>query len=256
MQVDVITLFPTIFDAITQYGITSRALHNGLWRLTTWNPRDFTTNNYRTIDDRPYGGGPGMVMMPEPLALSINAAKNHQSVSNITQPHIIYFSPQGKKLNHHKIVELSLKPGLILLCGRYEGIDERTIETQVNEEISIGDIVLSGGELPAMVLIDAILRQLPGVLHDSQSAVEDSFVDGLLDYPHYTRPEIFSGKAVPEVLLSGDHAKIARWRLKQSLGRTWQRRPDLLADRTLTKQESGLLAEYQQEQDNAIEKTE
>lgn len=255
MLIDVVTLFPQMFDAVTQYGVTGRAQQRGIWQYAAWNPRDFTTDNYHTIDDRPYGGGPGMVMMAEPLTQTINAATSRQRAAGVVKPKVIYLSPQGQLLDHKKVVELSQCSGLVLLCGRYEGIDERVIDQLVDEEISVGDYVLSGGELPAMLLIDAILRLLPGVLNDAQSADQDSFVNGLLDCPHYTRPEMFAGHVVPEVLLSGNHALIARWRLKQSLGRTWQRRPDLLVDRCLTKQESRLLAEYQQEQDS-IEKME
>lgn len=255
MLIDVVTLFPQMFDAVTQYGITGRAQQRGIWQYAAWNPRDFTTDNYHTIDDRPYGGGPGMVMMAEPLTQAINTATSRQRAAGVVKPKVIYLSPQGQPLNHKKVVELSQCSGLVLLCGRYEGIDERVIEQQVNEEISVGDYVLSGGELPAMLLIDAILRLLPGVLNDAQSADQDSFVNGLLDCPHYTRPEMYAGNMVPEVLLSGNHALIARWRLKQSLGRTWQRRPDLLTSRCLTKQESRLLAEFQQEQ-GSIEKME
>lgn len=249
MQIDAISLFPEMFDAINASGVTRRALEQGIWGFKGWNPRDFVHNNYRTIDDRPYGGGPGMVMMAEPLEAAIAAAKARQSEAGVADSHVVYLSPQGKRFSHAKAVELSAKPGLILLCGRYEGVDERLIDREVDEEISIGDYVLSGGELPAMVLMDAVLRLLPGVLNDAQSAYEDSFVNGLLDCPHYTRPEEYRGVAVPEVLLSGNHARIAQWRLKQSLGRTWMRRPDLLAGRSLTKLESRLLAEYQQEQD-------
>lgn len=249
MQIDAVTLFPEMFDSIARFGVSQRALDLGLWQFHAWNPRDFTHDNYRRVDDRPYGGGPGMVMQIEPLEQALAAARARQREAGAESSHVVYLSPQGARLSHAKAVELSQRPGLILLCGRYEGIDERLIATQVDEEISIGDYVLSGGELPAMVLADAVVRLLPGVLNDAQSAYEDSFVDGLLDCPHYTRPEEYRGMRVPDVLLSGNHALIAKWRLKQSLGRTWQRRPELLKDRILTKQESRLLAEYQQEQD-------
>ena len=256
MIFDIITLFPQMFDALTQYGITRRAAEQGSYELKTWNPRDFTTDNYRTIDDRPYGGGPGMVMLGEPLAAAINAARQRQAASGVKKSRVVYMSPQGRLLTHAVVKELVAQQddeGLILLAGRYEGIDERLIRQQVDEEISIGDYVLSGGELAAMVLMDSIVRQLPGVLGDAESAEQDSFVQGLLDCPHYTRPEMFNGEAVPPVLLSGNHADIQRWRLQQSLGRTWLRRPDLLARRDLTKEESRLLAEfqdaYQKEQD-------
>jgi len=249
MHIDAITLFPEMFDAIARFGVSQRALDLGIWDFQKWNPRDFTHDNYRRVDDRPYGGGPGMVMLIEPLEAAIEAAKARQQAAGVEQSHVIYLSPQGAALSHAKAEELSRRPGLIVLCGRYEGVDERLIERQVDEEVSIGDYVLSGGELPAMVLMDAVIRLLPGVLNDAQSAYEDSFVNGLLDCPHYTRPEEYQGMRVPDVLMSGNHALIAKWRLKQALGRTWQRRPDLLKDRSLTKQESRLLAEYQQEQD-------
>ncbi|HVW64413.1 MAG TPA: tRNA (guanosine(37)-N1)-methyltransferase TrmD [Nitrosospira sp.] len=246
-EFDVITLFPSMFKAITEHGVTGRASINRHYRLHTWNPRDFTENNYRTVDDRPYGGGPGMVMLAEPLEKAIIAAKNRQLASGLKGTKVIYLSPQGRMLNHHAVLELSELPGLVLLAGRYEGIDERLIARQVDEEISIGDYVLSGGELPAMVLIDCLVRQIPGVLGDPESADQDSFVDRLLDFPHYTRPEVYEGSAVPEVLMSGNHALIKRWRLQQSLGRTWLRRPDLLAlkmERGLTGEELELLEEF------------
>lgn len=253
LQFDAVTLFPPMFDAISQYGITRRAREEGRYQLHLWNPRDFTEDNYRTVDDRPYGGGPGMVMLVEPLEKAILAAKQRQRECGVETPKVIYLSPQGRLLNHSVVMEFVTQPGMILLAGRYEGIDERLVRRQVDDEISIGDYVLSGGELAAMVLIDSIVRQLPGVLGDADSANQDSFVDGLLDYPHYTRPEDYQGEQVPEVLMSGNHAHINRWRLKQALGRTWLRRPDLLAARQLTKEESGLLAafqaEYQQEQE-------
>ena len=248
---DVVTLFPEMFAALTGCGITGRAQERGLYGLTCWNPRDFAEDRYRTVDDRPYGGGPGMVMLPEPLEAAIDAAKARQREAGVAKSRVIYLSPQGKPLTHARVMQLAgaaqAEEGLILLCGRYEGIDERLIGRCVDEEISMGDFVLSGGEIPAMALIDAIVRQLPGVLNDAQSAVEDSFVSGLLDCPHYTRPEEYEGARVPEVLLSGHHEKIRRWRLKQSLGRTWQRRPELLAGRKLSKEETQLLQEYQEQ---------
>jgi len=217
--------------------------------LQMWNPRDFTTDNYRTVDDRPYGGGPGMVMLAEPLAQAISAAKAAQGASGIAKSRVIHLSPQGRPLTHEVVKELLARDdGLILLASRYEGVDERLIRHHVDEELSIGDYVLSGGELAAMVLMDSLVRQIPGVLGDDASAQQDSFVNGLLDCPHYTRPEVYEGEGIPEVLLSGHHAEIEKWRLKQALGRTWERRPDLLAQRQLTKQEARLLAEYQQEQ--------
>ncbi len=247
IQFDVVTLFPEMFDALTRHGITRRAIDQGRCGFNAWNPRDFTTDNYRTVDDRPYGGGPGMVMLPEPLESAIEAARQRQHTVGVERSHVIYLSPQGRTLTHQRAVELAAKPGLILLAGRYEGVDERLIQRQVDEELSIGDYVLSGGELPAMVLMDSIIRLIPGVLNDALSAQEDSFVNGLLDCPHYTRPEEYRGMAVPDVLMSGNHAKISQWRLKQSLGRTWLRRPDLLAARKLNKVETRLLAEFQRE---------
>lgn len=239
---DVVTLFPEMFDAISKHGITSRALQQNIYRLQFWNPRDFTTDNHKTVDDRPYGGGPGMVMLADPLDLAINAAKQVQAADKIDS-WVIHLSPAGKALTHQKVMELSQRSGLLLLTSRYEGVDQRLIDAEVDEEISMGDYVLSGGELPAMALIDAIVRQLPGSLGDSDSAIEDSFVDGLLDCPHYTRPEQYKGVKVPEILLSGNHAKIKQWRLKMSLHRTRDQRPDLLAARPLTKEEARLLRE-------------
>lgn len=255
MRFDVITLFPEMFEAITQYGVTRRATEKGQFELQTWNPRDFTTDNYRTIDDRPYGGGPGMVMLAEPLEKAISAAKAAQAASGAKKSRVIHLSPQGRQLTHEVVMELLARDeGLILLASRYEGVDERLLRSQVDEELSIGDYVLSGGELAAMVVMDSLVRQIPGVLGDDASAQQDSFVEGLLDCPHYTRPEIYNGEGVPEVLMSGHHAEIEKWRLMQSLGRTAERRPDLLADRQLTKQEARLLAQYQQEQASVKEK--
>ena len=244
---DVITLFPEMFDAISKYGITSRALKQKIYDLQCWNPRDFTADNHKTVDDRPFGGGPGMVMLAEPLEKAIEAARLAQSEINsgLKESWVIHLSPAGKPLTHEKVMQLSQKQGLVLLASRYEGVDQRLIDAQVDEEISIGDYVLSGGELPAMTLIDAIVRQLPGSLGDSDSAIEDSFVDGLLDCPHYTRPEEYKGMKVPEVLMSGNHAKIKQWRLKMSLQRTRDQRPDLLAERPLTKEEARLLKELE-----------
>jgi tRNA (guanine37-N1)-methyltransferase len=252
MRFDVITLFPDMFGAITQFGVTRRAAEQGRFELHTWNPRDFTTDNYRTIDDRPYGGGPGMVMLAEPLEKAITAAKAAQAAAGKAKSCVVHLSPQGRTLTHDVVKELLARDeGWILLASRYEGVDERLLRSQVDEELSIGDYVLSGGELAAMVLMDSMVRQVPGVLGDDASAQQDSFVQGLLDCPHYTRPEVYNGAAVPEVLMSGHHAEIEKWRLKQSLGRTAERRPDLLAKRQLTKQEARLLAEYQQEQASA-----
>lgn len=251
MRFDVVTLFGPMFDAVTQHGVSRRAVERGIVELHCWNPRDFACDNYRTVDDRPYGGGPGMVMLAEPLERAIQSARLAQRDVGVASPKVIYLSPQGRMLDHRLVMQLAGEPGLILLAGRYEGVDERVIERQVDMEISIGDYVLSGGELGAMVLIDAVVRQLPGVLNDAGSAEQDSFVDGLLDCPHYTRPEVYEESRVPDVLLSGNHAEINRWRLKQALGRTWLRRPELLAKRQLTKEESRLLAQFQKEQDSA-----
>lgn len=244
IRFDCVTLFPEMFAAVTHCGITRRALEEGRWVWQGWNPRDFAENTWRRVDDRPFGGGPGMVMQPGPLEKAVAAAKSAQREAGLAHSRVIYLSPQGAPLTHARVMQLAAGgEGLILLCGRYEGIDERLIERCVDEEISIGDFVLSGGELPAMVLIDAVVRQLPGVLNDATSAVEDSFVAGLLDCPHYTRPEVYAGLAVPKVLMSGDHKRIRRWRLKQSLARTRKRRPDLLAHRSLTAEEAQLLTE-------------
>ena len=242
IRFDVVTLFPEMFAAITGSGITSRALEAGLWTLTTWNPRDFTTDNYRTVDDRPYGGGPGMVMLAEPLDRALTAVSKSGGSRRT-----IYLSPQGRTLEHRKVLELAQAQAVTLLCGRYEGVDERLLEGRVQEELSLGDFVLSGGELAAMAVIDAVVRQLPGALGDADSALEESFADGLLDCPQYTRPEIYAGARVPEILLSGHHENIRRWRLKQALGRTWLRRPELIAARGLSENERKLLEEFQQE---------
>lgn len=241
MRIEVVTLFPEMVDAFSRFGVTGRARENGIYRLGLWNPRDYAGNNHRTVDDRPYGGGPGMVMMAGPLEDALDAAQGD------CPGRVIHLSPQGGKLDHEKVMGLAGEKKLVLLAGRYEGVDERLIRRRVDEEISIGDYVLSGGELAALVLIDAVVRQLPGVLGDADSAAEDSFVEGLLDCPHYTRPEVYRGERVPEVLLSGDHAKIRRWRLKESLGRTWTRRPDLLEGREMSAEELKLLEEFRQE---------
>jgi tRNA (guanine37-N1)-methyltransferase len=243
IRFDCVTLFPEAFAAVSDFGITRRAKEDGLWSLAVWNPRDFTTDNYRTVDDRPYGGGPGMVMLAEPLAKAIAAAK----AAAQGEARVIHLSPQGAVMDHGKVMELSAEKRLVLLCGRYEGVDERLIRGAVDEELSIGDYVLSGGELAAMVLIDAVVRQLPGALGDGMSAEQESFVSGLLDCPQYTRPEVYEGKAVPAVLMSGHHERIERWRLKQSLGRTWQRRPELLERRGISEVERELLEEFKQE---------
>ena len=247
IRFDVVTLFPEMFAAVTASGITRKALEAGLWRLETWNPRDFTTDNYRTVDDRPYGGGPGMVMLAEPLEKALDAVRAAGGGA------VIYLSPQGRKLDHAKVMELAGRGAVTLLCGRYEGVDERLLARRVDEELSLGDFVLSGGELAAMAVIDAVVRQLPGALGDGQSAVEESFAAGLLDCPQYTRPETYAGEKVPEVLLSGHHEQIRRWRLKQALGRTWLRRPDLLAARQLSAEELKLLEEFKQETRNGAQ---
>jgi tRNA (guanine37-N1)-methyltransferase len=247
LQFDVVTIFPAMFDAVAEAGVIGRAREKGIYQLVAWNPRDFAQNAYRTVDDRPYGGGPGMVMMAEPVGRALAAAKQRQKSAGVRQPRVIHLTPQGRLLNHRLVMELAGQQGLVLLAGRYEGVDERIATRDIDDEISIGDYVLSGGELAAMVLIDCIVRQLPGVLGDAESATQDSFVNGLLDCPHYTRPETYEGQKVPPVLLSGNHADISRWRLKQALGRTWQRRPDLLEQRGLSDDERKLLEEFKQE---------
>lgn len=232
MRIAVVTLFPEMFEALTDYGISSRAVNNKLVSISLWNPRSYTHDRHQTVDDRPYGGGPGMVMMIEPLKAAIDAAKEWLAENN-KPARVIYLSPQGRVLDQMGAVELAdsvNEENLLLIAGRYEGIDERLLQMEVDEEWSVGDYVLSGGELPAMVLLDAVIRLLPGALGHKDSAVEDSFSDGLLDCPHYTRPEVYEGKVVPSVLLSGNHAAIKQWRLEQSQERTRQRRPDLLED--------------------------
>ncbi|HCM63978.1 MAG TPA: tRNA (guanosine(37)-N1)-methyltransferase TrmD [Morganella sp. (in: Bacteria)] len=243
MWIGVISLFPDMFRSITEHGVTGRAVKNGLISIDCWNPRDYTHDRHHTVDDRPYGGGPGMLMMVEPLRKAIHDAKTAAG----DNAKVIYLSPQGRKLDQQGVCELAASEKLILVCGRYEGIDERVIQTEIDEEWSIGDYVLSGGELPAMTLIDAVSRFVPGVLGHQASAKEDSFADGLLDCPHYTRPEVLDGMSVPPVLLSGNHAEIDRWRMKQSLGRTWLRRPELLESLALTDEQRMLLADFQRE---------
>jgi len=238
MQFDVITLFPEMFAALTQSGVTRRAFEQQICSVHLWNPRDFTSDKHRTVDDRPYGGGPGMVMLAKPLQAAIGAAKQRQISEGGESGKVIYLSPQGRSLTHRKVVELSQSSSLTLLCGRYEAIDQRLIDACVDEEISIGDFVLSGGELPAMALMDAVIRLLPGALHDDTSALQDSFVNGLLDCPHYTRPEDFEGQVVPPVLLGGNHAEIEKWRRQQSLLASVQKRPELIA----AAREAGLLS--------------
>jgi len=228
LNFDVITLFPPMFDALAKHGITRRALEQERFRLQLWNPRDFTEDNYRTVDDRPYGGGPGMVMLAEPLEKAILAAKKRQKQVGVANPRVIHLSPQGRALTHQRVMALTREPGLVLLASRYEGVDERLLQHQVDEEISLGDYVLSGGELAAMVLIDAVTRHIPGALGDEASAEEESFADGLLEHPQYTRPAEYRGWAVPEVLLSGHHKNIEKWKQDQRARRTDERRPDLL----------------------------
>ncbi len=240
MRVDVVTLFPEMVETLLRFGVTGRAVERGLLTVATWDPRDATHDRHRTVDDRPYGGGPGMVMKVQPLRDTLRRAQ-----AAVEQPgKTIYLSPQGRPLTQDGVRELAAEPRLILLAGRYEGIDERLIETEVDEEWSIGDYVLSGGELAALVVIDAVARLLPGALNDQESAEQDSFMDGLLDCPHYTRPEELDGRRVPAVLLSGDHAAIARWRRRESLGRTWLRRPELLARRALDGRDRALLDDF------------
>ncbi len=244
MRIDVITLFPDFVESCAKVGVVGRACARGLIEIATWNPRDFAVDNYRSADDRCYGGGPGVVMMIDPLSRALDSAR---AASGATAAKAIYMSPQGTRLDQAKVEALARRDHLILLCGRYEGVDERFIEQAVEEEISIGDYVLSGGELAAAIIIDAVGRLQEGVLHDADSAAQDSFSDGLLDCPHYTRPERHAWGDVPAVLTSGDHAAIARWRRKQSLGRTWLRRPDLLERVGLDRKSRALLEEFQRE---------
>jgi tRNA (guanine37-N1)-methyltransferase len=250
-QFDVITIFPEMFDALLDHGITRRAADEKRFELKTWDPRDFTTDNYRRVDDRPYGGGPGMVMLAEPLQAAIDAARVRQRGAGVEMPKVLLMSPQGERLTEALVQELEREPGLVLVAGRYEGIDERVVRKCVDREISIGDYVTSGGELPAMVVIDCLVRRLPGSLNDAESATQDSFSAGLLDWPHYTRPEEWNEARVPDVLLSGNHAAIARWRRKQALGRTHDRRPDLLDEAKLSREDRQLLDEYRREQQAA-----
>ncbi len=240
MRIDVVTVFPDLIATATGFGVTGRAVERGIASVSTWDPREFATDRHRSVDDRPYGGGPGMVMGVEPLRSALRAARAVAPEGSRK----IYLSAQGRVLNHAILSELAGLPGMILLAGRYEGVDERLIESEIDEELSIGDFVLSGGELAAAVVIDAVLRLLPGVLGDAESARQDSFFSGLLDCPHYTRPEMVDGMAVPQVLLRGNHEEIRRWRLKQALGRTWIRRPELLEDLCLTQEQTDLLNEF------------
>lgn len=240
MWVGIISLFPEMFRSVTDFGVTGQAVKKGLLSVQSWNPRDFAHDKRHTVDDKPYGGGPGMLMMVQPLRDAIHAAK----AAAPGKTKVIYLSPQGRKLDQQGVEELAKNDNLLLICGRYEGIDERVIQSEVDEEWSIGDFVMTGGEIPAMTLIDTVSRFIPGVLGDFASAEEDSFANGLLDCPHYTRPEVLDGKTAPAVLMSGNHQEIRRWRLKQSLGRTWLRRPELLENLALTDEQEQLLAEY------------
>ena len=245
---DVITIFPEMFEAVSRHGITRKALEEKIFEMRTWDPRDFTTDNYRRVDDRPYGGGPGMVMMAEPLQACIEAATARQREAGVERPMVVLMSPQGERLDEALVRGLGAEPGLVLIAGRYEGVDERVVAKSVHREVSIGDYVTSGGELPAMVLIDCLVRRLPGSLNDAESASQDSFSAGMLDWPHYTRPEKWGEARVPDVLMSGNHAAIVRWRRKQALGRTWDRRPDLVDEARLSRKDRQLLEEYRREQ--------
>lgn len=242
MHIAVVTLFPEMFAAISEQGISSRALQSGLVKLDCINPRDFTTDRHRTVDDKPFGGGPGMLMKSAPLKAAIAAGR--EQLAGEGRPHTVYLSPQGKPLNQGKVLELASRDRLVLVCGRYQGVDARLLENEIDEEVSLGDFVLSGGELAAMVLIDAMIRFQPGALGDEGSAREDSFANGLLHCPEYTRPQEIDGLAVPEVLLSGDHEAIRKWRLKQSLGVTWLKRPDLLESLELDQEQESLLKQF------------
>jgi tRNA (guanine37-N1)-methyltransferase len=229
MRFDVVTIFPPMLDAVAGHGITGRARERGLWELHCWNPREYATDAYRSVDDRPYGGGPGMVMLAEPLAEALRSIAAAQEAAGLPRGPVLHLSPRGTPVTHRRVRELAALPAVTMIASRYEAVDQRLIDRYVDEELSVGDFVVSGGELPAMMLIDATVRLLPGALNDERSAIEESFADGLLDCPHYTRPESFEGVAVPEVLVSGHHARIARWRREQALAATMRRRPDLIA---------------------------
>ena len=247
MDFEVVTLFPEMVDHAARFGVTGRAIERGIWRLRCWNPRDYAADAYRSIDDRPYGGGPGMVMMAEPLARCLRAVAARRASEHGAPARVVHLSPQGARLDQQRVAKLALEPALTLLCGRYEAIDQRLLDGLVDEEVSIGDFVVSGGELPALALVDAVVRLLPGVMNDAGSTAQDSFSDGLLDCPHYTRPETFEGQAAPAVLLSGHHVRIARWRREASLRTTAARRPDLIerarADGRLSAEDEAFLAE-------------
>ena len=257
MRIDVVTLFPSMIEHAAAFGVTGRARERGLWQLNCWNPRDYALDNHRTVDDRPYGGGPGMVMLAEPIAQALRGARAAQAAAGVAATRTIYLSPAGRPLTHERVAALASAQaaGSVLLAGRYEGVDERLLAREVDEEVAIGDFVVSGGELPALMLIDAIVRQLPGALNDAASAEQDSFVAGLLDCPHFTRPEAYAGERVPDVLLSGNHARIRQWRLKQSLQRTLERRPELLDRRALSTEEARLLSEVRQQATGSSEQT-
>lgn len=248
MRVRVVSLFPAMFEAFARYGIVGRAIERGAVDFAVIDPREFARDRHRSVDDRPYGGGPGMVMRAGPLAEAITKAREAAGGAKV-----LYLTPQGRRLDQAAAQALAASPALVLLAGRYEGIDERVVELYVDEEWSIGDYVLSGGELPAMVLMDAVIRQLPGVIGHEEAVAQDSFAAGLLDWPHYTRPEEYAGRAVPPVLVSGDHAAIRRWRMKQALGRTWLRRPDLIASLRLTPEQEQLLEEFRRELKSGVE---
>jgi tRNA (guanine37-N1)-methyltransferase len=241
MRFDVITLFPEMIMSAARYGVTGRAIERDTVSLNVWNPRDYTQDKHKTVDDQPYGGGPGMVMKYQPLH---DALKDVKKVSELRNKKVIYLSPQGKPISQAMLLDACSLSQLILIAGRYEGIDERFVELDCDEEWSIGDYVISGGELAALIVLDGVTRLLPGVLGDENSARQDSYMNGLLDYPHFTRPEKMNGVSVPGVLMSGNHAEIDRWRLKQALGRTWQRRPDLLKKKKLTAEQENLLKEF------------
>jgi tRNA (guanine37-N1)-methyltransferase len=230
MDVEVVTLFPEMVEHAARFGVTGRAIERGIWRLRCWNPRDHATDAYRRVDDRPFGGGPGMVMLPEPLSACLAALHGARVAERADAPRarVIHLSPRGAPLTQRRVAELAALPAIALLCGRYEGVDQRLLDAEVDEEVSVGDFVVSGGELPALALVDAVVRLLPGVMNDDASAIQDSFSDGLLEGPHYTRPEVFAGVPVPAVLLSGHHARIARWRREQALRATADRRPELI----------------------------
>ena len=249
MQLGIVTLFPEMFAAVTEHGISGRAVRSGLMNLELFNPRDYTTDKHRTVDDKPFGGGPGMLMKTEPLMASIAAARQavRQKQTIAEKARVIYLSPQGQTLKQGSIIDLAKRESMVLLCGRYQGIDNRVLENEIDEEWSLGDFVISGGELAAMTLIDAMARFQPGALGDEGSALEDSFSNGLLHSPEYTRPQSIDGSDVPKVLLSGDHEAIRKWRLKQSLGGTWLKRPDLLQAMSLEREQEELLEQFKQE---------